>query len=53
MLNVWRHNDGAMFLATFEVLSMHVFFFFYNILGRAHQGELKTEKKIVDITKIE
>ena len=30
-----------MFLATFEVLSMHVF---YNVLERAHPGELKTEQ---------
>ena len=29
-----------MFLATFEVLSIHVFY----VLERAHQGELKPEK---------
>ena len=30
-----------MFLTIFEVLSMHVF---YNVLEKAHQGKLKTEK---------
>ena len=41
MLNVWRHNDDVMFFATFEVLSMHIF---YYVLERARQGELKPEK---------
>ena len=50
MLNVWRHNADAMFLAIFEVFRMHVF---YNVLERAHQGELKPETNFVDITKIE
>ena len=50
MLNVWRHNDGVMFLGTFEVLSTHVS---YNALERAHQGEVWTWKSFVDITKIE
>ena len=39
-----------MLLAIFEVLRMHVF---YNVLERAHPGELKPEKNFVDITKIE
>ena len=43
MLNVWRHNDDVMFLAIFEVLRMHVF---YEVLERAHQGELKPEKSL-------
>ena len=34
-----------MFLAIFEVLRMHVFFL-YNVLERAHQGELKPEKML-------
>ena len=33
----WRH----VFLATFEVFNMHIF---YNVFERAHQGELKPEK---------
>ena len=41
MLNVWRHNFDVIFLATFEIFSMHVF---YKVLERAHQGELKAKQ---------
>ena len=47
MINVRRHNDDVMWLAIFDVLRtcrMHVFF--YNVLERAHQGELEPEKNL-------
>ena len=49
MSNLWRHSYDVMFFATFEVFNMNIF---YNVSERAHQGELKSEKKFAPITKM-